>query len=114
MQVNLISTAPSAPHAILHWPYGVFQAGMAGPVKSIARAHAKKQIYGFAICSCFPLNSDEENDMASRGRDKLLADIPSGRLKEAAPRASIHGCAPQAPPFKASAVRAVNGASYVR
>ena len=56
-----------------------------------------------------------EEYLSSRGGAKLLADIPLGRVAEAAEIAeTIRWLATDAPPSATGAVIDVNGASYVR
>jgi NAD(P)-dependent dehydrogenase (short-subunit alcohol dehydrogenase family) len=56
-----------------------------------------------------------EDYLESRGGDKLLADIPLGRVAEAAEVAeSVRWLAVDAPASATGAVIDVNGASYVR
>jgi NAD(P)-dependent dehydrogenase (short-subunit alcohol dehydrogenase family) len=53
--------------------------------------------------------------LASRGGDKLLADIPLGKVADPEEVAEIAAfCAMSAPPSMTGAVLDVNGASYVR
>ena len=88
---------------------------MVAMTKSIARAYAGHGIYAFAICPGFTMTGMAEDYLASRGGDKLLADIPLGRVampNEVATMASF--CAIDAPPSMTGAVLDVNGASYVR
>ena len=83
--------------------------------KSIARGYAAEQILAFAICPGFVMTGMAEDYLASRGGDKLLADIPLGRV--AAP-AEVAGAAAylalEAPASMTGAVLDINGASFVR
>lgn len=56
-----------------------------------------------------------EDYLASRGGDKLLADIPLGRVAQPEEIASIaRYCALDAPPSMTGAILDANGASFVR
>ena len=88
---------------------------MLAVTKTIARAYARQSIYAFAICPGFTMTGMAEDYVASRGGDKLLADIPLGRVAmpdEVAEMAAF--CVLKAPPSMTGAVLDVNGASYVR
>ena len=83
--------------------------------KTIARAYAAQHIYAFAICPGFTMTGMAEDYLESRGGDKLLADIPLGRVAQPEEIASIAVyCALNAPPSMTGAVLDANGASYVR
>ena len=63
----------------------------------------------------FAMTGMADDYLASRGGDKLLADIPLGRVampQEVAEVAAF--CALDAPPSMTGAVLDINGASYVR
>ena len=88
---------------------------MVAMTKTIARAYARERILAFAICPGFTMTGMAEDYVASRGGDKLLADIPLGRVAmpdEVAVMAAF--CATDAPESMTGAVLDVNGASYVR
>ena len=113
--VNIASRAAYRGDSPDHWHYAAAKAGMVGMTKSIARGYAREGIYAFAICPGFTMTGMAEDYLASRGGDKLLADIPLGRVadpEEVAVMARF--CALEAPPSMTGAVLDVNGASYVR
>jgi 3-oxoacyl-[acyl-carrier protein] reductase len=113
--VNIASRAAHRGDSPAHWHYAASKAGMLGVTKTIARAYATQSIYAFAICPGFTMTGMAEDYLASRGGDKLLADIPLGRVAEAEEVAEIATfCALNAPPSMTGAVLDVNGASYVR
>jgi 3-oxoacyl-[acyl-carrier protein] reductase len=141
MQINLTATAQLCRHAVLHWQkrgsggrivniasraahrgdspshwhYAASKGGMVSMTKTIARAYAKDAIYAFAICPGFTMTGMAEDYLESRGGDKLLADIPLGRVAMPDEVASmVTYCALDAPPSMTGAVLDVNGASYVR
>ena len=115
---RIVSIASRAAHrgdSPAHWHYAASKGGMVSMTKTIARAYAGQGIYAFAICPGFTMTGMAEDYLASRGGDKLLADIPLGRVampEEVAEMAAF--CALKAPPSMTGAVLDVNGASYVR
>lgn len=113
--VNIASRAAYRGDSPAHWHYAASKAGMVAMTKSIARGHAGQGILAFAICPGFTMTGMADDYLASRGGDKLLADIPLGRVAgpdEVATMARF--CALEAPPSMTGAVLDVNGASYVR
>ncbi|MDH4398552.1 SDR family oxidoreductase [Sphingorhabdus sp.] len=113
--VNIASRAAYRGDSPAHWHYAASKAGMVAMTKSIARAYAKDGIYAFAICPGFTMTGMAEDYMASRGGDKLLADIPLGKVADPEEVAAIAKfCSLDAPPSMTGAVLDVNGASYVR
>ena len=88
---------------------------MVAMTKTIARAYAAQGIYAFAICPGFTMTGMAEDYLSSRGGDKLLADIPLGKVADPQEVAEIAAFAAlNAPPSMTGAVLDVNGASYVR
>ena len=113
--VNVASRAAYRGDSPAHWHYAASKAGMVGMTKSIARGYAKEQILAFAICPGFVMTGMAEDYLSSRGGDKLLADIPLGRVAEPAEVASVAAyLALEAPASMTGAVLDVNGASFVR
>ncbi|ODP37928.1 SDR family NAD(P)-dependent oxidoreductase [Sphingomonas turrisvirgatae] len=113
--VNIASRAAYRGDSPAHWHYAASKAGMIGMTKSIARGYAAQGILAFAICPGFTMTGMAEDYLASRGGDKLLADIPLGRVAEPAEVATMaRFCAIDAPASMTGAVLDVNGASYVR
>lgn len=113
--INIASRAAHRGDSPAHWHYAASKGGMVSMTKTIARAYAAQGIYAFAICPGFTMTGMAEDYLASRGGDKLLADIPLGRVampEEVAEMAAF--CALKAPPSMTGAVLDVNGASYVR
>lgn len=113
--VNVASRAAHRGDSPAHWHYAASKAGMVAMTKTIARAYAKDGILAFAICPGFTMTGMAEDYLASRGGDKLLADIPLGRVampNEVAEMA--RWLALDAPASMTGAVLDVNGASYVR
>jgi 3-oxoacyl-[acyl-carrier protein] reductase len=113
--VNVASRAAHRGDSPAHWHYAASKGGMVAMTKTIARAYAADAIYAFAICPGFTMTGMAEDYLASRGGDKLLADIPLGRVAQPEEVAELAAfCALTAPPSMTGATLDVNGASYVR
>lgn len=113
--INVASRAGHRGDSPLHWHYAASKGGILAMTKTIARGYASKQIYAFAICPGFTMTGMADDYLASRGGDKLLADIPLGRVAMPEEVATmVRFCALEAPPSMTGAVLDVNGASYVR
>ena len=113
--VNVASRAAYRGDSPAHWHYAASKAGMVGMTKSIARGYARDGILAFAICPGFTMTGMADDYLASRGGDKLLVDIPLGRVADPDEVAKLaRFCALEAPPSMTGAVLDINGASYVR
>ncbi len=113
--VNIASRAAHRGDSPAHWHYAASKAGMVAMTKTIARAYAKDGILAFAICPGFTMTGMADDYLASRGGDKMLADIPLGRVAMPDEVAEMaRWCATDAPASMTGAVLDVNGASYVR
>lgn len=113
--VNVASRAAYRGDSPAHWHYAASKAGMVGMTKSIARGYAAEGILAFAVCPGFVMTGMADDYLASRGGDKLLADIPLGRVAEPAEVASaVAYLALEAPASMTGAVIDINGASFVR
>ncbi|HEV7343910.1 MAG TPA: SDR family oxidoreductase [Sphingopyxis sp.] len=113
--VNIASRAAHRGDSPAHWHYAASKAGMVAMTKTIARAYAKDGILAFAICPGFTMTGMADDYLASRGGDKLLAEIPLGRVAMPDEVAEMaRWCAMDAPASMTGAVLDVNGASYVR
>ena len=113
--VNIASRAAYRGDSPQHWHYAASKAGMVAMTKSIARGYAREDILAFAVCPGFTMTGMAEDYLASRGGDKLLADIPLGRVAQPEEVAEVaRFLALDAPPSMTGAVLDVNGASYVR
>ena len=80
--VNMASRAAYRGDSPAHWHYAASKAGMVAMTKSIARGYAAQGILAFAVCPGFTMTGMAEEYLSSRGGDKLLADIPLGRVAE--------------------------------
>ena len=113
--VNVASRAAYRGDSSAHWHYAASKAGMVAMTKSIARGYAAEGILAFAVCPGFTMTGMAEDYLASRGGDKLLADIPLGRVASPDEVAnSVAYLALEAPASMTGAVLDINGASYVR
>lgn len=113
--VNIASRAAYRGDSPAHWHYAASKAGMVAMTKTIARGYAKDGILAFAICPGFTMTGMADEYLASRGGDKLLADIPLGRVAMPDEVGEMaRWCALDAPASMTGAVLDVNGASYVR
>ncbi|UZK69133.1 SDR family oxidoreductase [Sphingomonas sp. S1-29] len=113
--VNIASRAAYRGDSPAHWHYAASKAGMVGMTKTIARGYAREGILAFAICPGFTMTGMAEDYLESRGGDKLLADIPLGRVAQPEEIATMaRFCALEAPASMTGAVLDANGASYVR
>ena len=113
--VNIASRAAHRGDSPAHWHYAASKAGMVAMTKTIARAYASQQIYAFSVCPGFTMTGMAQDYLTSRGGDKLLADIPLGKVADPEEVAAIAKfCALDAPPSMTGAILDVNGASYVR
>jgi len=113
--VNVASRAAYRGDSPAHWHYAASKAGMVAMTKTIARGYAGEGILAFAICPGFTMTGMADDYLASRGGDKLLADIPLGRVAMPDEIAeTARWLALDAPASMTGAVLDVNGASYVR
>jgi 3-oxoacyl-[acyl-carrier protein] reductase len=113
--VNVASRAAYRGDSPLHWHYAASKAGMVAMTKSIARGYGADGILAFAVTPGFTMTGMAEDYLASRGGDKLLADIPLGRVATPDEVANVVAyLALEAPPSMTGAVLDVNGASFVR
>ena len=113
--VNIASRAAYRGDSPAHWHYAAAKAGMVAMTKTIARGYARDGVLAFAVLPGFTMTGMAEEYLASRGGDKLLADIPLGRVADPAEVAEVaRWCALDAPPSMTGATIDVNGASFVR
>ena len=113
--VNVASRAGHRGDSPAHWHYAAAKGGMIAMTKSIARGYARDNILAFAIAPGFTMTGMAEEYLSSRGGDKLLADIPLGRVADAEEVAeAIRWLAAEAPASLTGSTLDINGASYVR
>ena len=80
--MNIASRAAHRGDSPAHWHYAAAKAGLVAVTKSIARGFAADGIYAFAVAPGFTMTGMAEDYLSSRGGDKLLAEIPLGRVAE--------------------------------
>jgi 3-oxoacyl-[acyl-carrier protein] reductase len=113
--VNVASRAGYRGDSPQHWHYAASKAAMIGVTKTVARGYAADNILAFAVCPGFTVTEMTAEYLASRGGEKILADIPLGRVASAAEVGeTIRWLATEAPAASTGTVVDVNGASYVR
>lgn len=113
--VNVASRAGHRGDSPDHWHYAASKAGMLAVTKTIARGYAKDGIYAFAVCPGFTVTGMVDDYLASRGGDRVLAEIPLGRVATPEEVAdAVRFLALEAPASMTGAVIDINGASYVR
>jgi NAD(P)-dependent dehydrogenase (short-subunit alcohol dehydrogenase family) len=113
--VNVASRAGYRGDSPQHWHYAASKAALIAVTKTIARGHAAEGIYAWGVAPGFTVTEMTEEYLASRGGEKVLADIPLGRVASAAEVGeTIRWLATEAPPSTTGSVIDVNGASYVR
>jgi NAD(P)-dependent dehydrogenase (short-subunit alcohol dehydrogenase family) len=113
--VNVASRAAYRGDSPQHWHYAASKAGMIAMTKSLARGYARENVLAFAVCPGCTMTGMAEDYLDSRGGDKLLADIPLGRVAAAEEVAeTVRWLAVDAPPSATGSCIDVNGASFVR
>lgn len=113
--INIASRAGHRGDSPAHWHYAAAKGGMLALTKTIARGYASEGILAFAITPGFTMTGMAENYLSSRGGDKLLADIPLGKVADPEEIAeAIRWLASEAPASMTGATLDINGASYVR
>jgi len=113
--VNVASRAAHRGDSPEHWHYAASKAGLLAVTKSIARGFAAEEIYAYAVAPGFTMTGMAEDYLASRGGEKLLAEIPLRRVATTDEVANVVTyLALNAPPSMTGAVLDINGASYVR
>jgi NAD(P)-dependent dehydrogenase (short-subunit alcohol dehydrogenase family) len=113
--VNVASRAGYRGDSPQHWHYAASKAAMIGVTKTIARGYAAEGVLAFAVCPGFTVTEMTEEYLASRGGEKILAEIPLGRVASAAEIGEIiRWLATEAPASSTGSVIDANGASFVR
>ena len=113
--VNISSRAGYRGDSPQHWHYAASKAGMIGMTKSIARGYAAEGVLAFAVTPGFTVSEMTEEYLQGRGGEKIIADIPLGRVASTDEVAEvIRWLATDAPASATGSVVDVNGASYVR
>ena len=113
--VNVASRAGSRGDSPAHWHYAASKGAMIAMTKSIARGYAAEGILAFAVSPGFTVSEMTDEYLQGRGGEKILADIPLGRVATTDEIAeTIRWLATEAPASATGANIDVNGASYVR
>lgn len=113
--VNVASRAGYRGDSPQHWHYAASKAAMIGVTKTIARGYAAENILAFAVCPGFTVTEMTEEYLASRGGEKILSEIPLGRVASAAEIGEIiRWLSTEAPASATGTIIDANGASYVR
>jgi NAD(P)-dependent dehydrogenase (short-subunit alcohol dehydrogenase family) len=113
--INVASRAAYRGDSPEHWHYAASKAGLVAMTKSIARGFALEEIFAFAVTPGFTMTGMADEYLSSRGGDKLIAEIPLGRVGTPEEVANVVSyLALSAPPSMTGAVIDINGASYVR
>ena len=113
--VNVASRAGSRGDSPQHWHYAASKGAVIAMTKTIARGYAAENILAFAVSPGFTVSEMTDEYLQGRGGEKILADIPLGRVATTDEIAeTIRWLATEAPPSATGANIDVNGASYVR
>lgn len=113
--VNVASRAGSRGDSPQHWHYAASKAAMIAMTKTIARGYAAEGILAFAVSPGFTVSEMTADYLSGRGGEKILAEIPLGRVASTDEVAeTIRWLATEAPPSATGTNVDVNGASYVR
>ena len=113
--VNVASRAAYRGDSPDHWHYAAAKAGMIGMTKTIARGYAARGVLAYAVAPGFVMTGMAESYLNSRGGEKILADIPLGRVATPEEVAeTVRWLALDAPASLTGACLDVNGASFVR
>ena len=113
--INVASRAGSRGDSPQHWHYAASKGGMIAMTKSIARGYAAEGILAFCVSPGFTVSEMTEEYLAGRGGEKILAEIPLGRVATTDEIAeTIRWLATEAPASATGSNIDVNGASYVR
>ena len=113
--VNVSSRAGSRGDSPAHWHYAASKGAILAMTKSIARGYAAEGILAFAVSPGFTVSEMTDEYLAGRGGEKILAEIPLGRVATTSEIAeTIRWLATEAPASATGTNIDVNGASYVR
>jgi NAD(P)-dependent dehydrogenase (short-subunit alcohol dehydrogenase family) len=113
--VNVASRAAWRGDSPSHWHYAASKGAMIAMTKSIARGYAADGILAFAVSPGFTVSEMTEEYLQGRGGEKILAEIPLGRVASTDEVAeTIRWLATEAPASATGTNIDVNGASYVR
>jgi 3-oxoacyl-[acyl-carrier protein] reductase len=110
--VNLASRAAFRGDSPQHWHYAASKGGIVAMTRTIARGYAAEGILCFAVAPGFTVSEMTDEYLAGRGGDKIVADIPLGRVATTDEIAEvIRWLAIDAPASATGSVIDANGAS---
>jgi 3-oxoacyl-[acyl-carrier protein] reductase len=113
--INIASRSAYRGDSPDHWHYAASKAGMVAMTKTIARAYAAENILAFSVCPGFTMSEMAADYLTSRGGEKIVADIPLGRVANAEEVAeTVRWLAVDAPAAATGSAIDINGASFVR
>ena len=113
--VNVASRAAFRGDSPAHWHYAASKGAMVAMTRTVARGYAAENILAFAVAPGFTVSEMTEEYLTGRGGEKILADIPLGRVATTVEVAeTIRWLATEAPASATGTIIDVNGASYVR
>ena len=113
--VNVASRAAFRGDSPQHWHYAASKAAMIGMTKTIARGYASEDILCFAVAPGFTVSEMTVEYLQGRGAEKIIADIPLGRVASTDEIAEIiRWLSIEAPASATGTIIDANGASYVR
>jgi 3-oxoacyl-[acyl-carrier protein] reductase len=113
--VNVASRAAWRGDSPSHWHYAASKGAMVAMTKTIARGYAGEGILAFAVSPGFTVSEMTDEYLQGRGGQKIIAEIPLGRVATTDEVAEvIRWLATEAPASATGTNIDVNGASYVR
>lgn len=113
--VNVASRAAFRGDSPRHWHYAASKGAMVSMTKTIARGYADQGVLCFAVAPGFTVSEMTAEYLEGRGGEKILADIPLGRVASTHEIGEIiRWLAVDAPASATGSIIDANGASYVR
>jgi NAD(P)-dependent dehydrogenase (short-subunit alcohol dehydrogenase family) len=113
--VNVASRAAFRGDSPQHWHYAASKGAMVSMTKTIARGYAGEGILCFAVAPGFTVSEMTTEYLQGRGGEKIIADIPLGRVASTDEIAEvIRWLSMDAPASATGSIIDANGASYVR
>jgi 3-oxoacyl-[acyl-carrier protein] reductase len=113
--INVASRAGWRGDSPDHWHYAASKGAILAMTKTIARGYANEGILAFAVSPGFTVSEMTDEYLQGRGGEKIIAEIPLGRVATTDEVAeTIRWLATEAPVSATGTNIDVNGASYVR